>query len=137
MNQIQIFNTILKTPDNKTITIPNGELSNSSLTNFSEEEKRRVDWTFGIGYGDSTEDAEKILRDLIDKDERIIDEPQEPFVAVSELGDSSVNLVVRTWVLAENYWPVFFDMNRNVYNEFNKQGINIPFPQMDVYVHNS
>lgn len=137
VNQIQIFNTVLKTPDNKTIIIPNGELSNSSLTNFSEEEKRRVDWTFGIGYGDSTEDAEKILRDLIASDERIIQEPQPPFVAVSDLGDSSVNLAVRTWVLADNYWPVFFDMNRNVYNEFNKQGINIPFPQMDVHVHNT
>jgi small conductance mechanosensitive channel len=137
VNQIQIFNTVLKTPDNKTIIIPNGELSNSSLTNFSDEEKRRVDWTFGIGYGDSTEDAEKILKDLIRQDERILNEPQEPFVAVSELGDSSVNLTVRTWVIAENYWPVFFDMNRKVYNEFNKQGINIPFPQMDVHVHNN
>lgn len=137
VSQIQIFNTILKTPDNRTIIIPNGELSNSSLTNYSDEAKRRVDWTFGIGYGDSTEDAEKILRNLIAQDERIINLPDEPFIAVSELGDNSVNLAVRTWVMADNYWPVFFDMNRKVYNEFNRHGINIPFPQMDVHVHNS
>ncbi|TNE68113.1 MAG: mechanosensitive ion channel [Bacteroidetes bacterium] len=137
VSEIQIFNTILKTPDNKTVIIPNGGLSTSSMVNFSTEEKRRVDWTFGIGYGDSTETAEAILRNLIEADTRIVSEPDAPFIAVSELADSSVNLVVRAWVNASDYWGVFFDMNRNVYNTFNKEGINIPFPQMDVHVHNN
>jgi small conductance mechanosensitive channel len=135
VNQIQIFNTILKTPDNKTIIIPNGELSNTAMTNFSQEELRRVDWTVGIGYGDSTEKAESILRDLIQLEARILEEPAEPFIAVSELADNSVNLTMRTWVRAEDYWAVYFDMNRNIYNHFNESGINIPFPQMDVHLH--
>ncbi|MBK8968217.1 MAG: mechanosensitive ion channel [Lewinellaceae bacterium] len=137
VSAIQIFNTILKTPDNKTIFIPNGGLSTGSLTNYSTEEKRRVDWTFGIGYGDNTEVAETILKNLISADNRILNDPAAPFIAVSELADSSVNLVVRTWVMAGDYWDVFFDMNRKVYNAFNAEGINIPFPQMDVHVHNS
>ncbi len=137
VSAIQIFNTILKTPDNKTIFIPNGGLSTGSLTNYSTEEKRRVDWTFGIGYGDNPEVAEKILKNLIRADNRILNDPAEPFIAVSELADNSVNLVVRTWVMAGDYWDVFFDMNRKVYNAFNAEGINIPFPQLDVHVHNS
>lgn len=137
VSAIRIFNTILKTPDNKTIFIPNGGLSTGSLTNYSTEEKRRVDWTFGIGYGDNPEVAEKILKNLIHADNRILNDPAEPFIAVSELADSSVNLAVRTWVMAGDYWDVFFDMNRKVYNAFNAEGINIPFPQMDVHVHNN
>ena len=134
VNQIQIFNTILKTPDNKTIIIPNGGLANSSVTNFSAEPRRRVDFTFGVGYGDSTEKTKETLMELIHADERILKDP-EPFVAVSALADSSVNFVVRVWVESGNYWGVYFDMNENVYNKFNEVGLNIPFPQMDVHVH--
>jgi small conductance mechanosensitive channel len=134
VKEIQIFITILTTPDNKTIIIPNGPLSNGSLTNYSTQDTRRVDWTFGIGYGDKTEDAQKILMELMNADERILKDPA-PFVGVSALADSSVNLTTRAWVLPENYWPVFFDMNQKVYNEFNSKGINIPFPQMDVHMH--
>jgi len=133
VNAIQIFNTILKTPDNKTIIIPNGGLSTSSMTNFSTEEKRRVDWTFGIGYGDDVDKAKSVLKKLCDDDKRILKEP-EVFIAVSELADSSVNFVVRAWVNASDYWAVFFEMNENVYNTFNKEGLNIPFPQMDVHL---
>jgi len=136
VNEIQIFNTILKTPDNKTIIIPNGQLANSSMTNFSTEATRRVDWTFGVAYGDDAEKARKILMDLIQQDERIKSDP-EPFIALSELANSSVNFVVRVWVEAGDYWDVFFDMNEKVYNTFAKEGINIPFPQMDVHVHNN
>ena len=136
VKEIQIFNTILKTPDNKIIIVPNSQLSNSAITNFSMEEKRRVDWTFGIGYGDKVEDAKGILMELIEADERIINDPDDPFIALSELGDSSVNLVVRCWVMAPDYWSVFFEMNLKVYNTFNEKGINIPFPQMDVHVIN-
>lgn len=133
--EIQIFNTILKTPDNKHIIIPNGGLATGSMINFSKEETRRVDWTFGIGYGDSTEKAREVMGRLISEDQRILGDPA-PFMAVSELGDSSVNFVVRVWVKSGDYWGVFFDMNEKVYNEFAKEGLNIPFPQMDVHVHN-
>jgi len=135
VSEIQIFNTILKTLDNKTIIVPNGSLSNGSITNYSTEEKRRVDWTFGIGYGDKTDDAKAVLLELMSQDSRIISDPETPFVAVLELGDSSVNFTVRAWVKAEDYWGVFFDMNEKVYNTFDKKGLNIPYPQMDVHVH--
>ncbi|MFC2123657.1 mechanosensitive ion channel family protein [Bacteroidota bacterium] len=136
VSEIQIFNTILKTPDNKTIIIPNGGLSTSSMTNYSTEENRRVDWTFGIGYGDNVDKAKEVLKKLCDADTRILKDP-ELFIAVSELGDSSVNFVVRAWVNSADYWGVFFDMNENVYNTFNKEGLNIPYPQMDVHLHNN
>lgn len=134
VNAIHIFNTYLKTPDNKTVIIPNGGLANSSLTNYSTEPRRRVDWTFGVGYGDSTQKTRDTLKELINADERILKDPA-PFIALSELGDSSVNFVVRTWVEAPDYWGVKFDMNEKVYNKFNEVGLNIPFPQMDVHVH--
>ncbi len=135
VSEIQIFNTILKSLDNKTIIIPNGGLSTSSMVNYSTEKTRRVDWTFGIGYGDKIEDAKKIIMDLIEADPNIMKDPA-PFVEVSELADSSVNFAVRAWTKSEKYWDVFFPMNKNVYNKFNASGINIPFPQMDVHVHN-
>ncbi len=131
--EIQIFNTILKTPDNKHIIIPNGGLSTGSLVNFSKEKTRRVDWTFGIGYGDDIDKARAVLLKIIEEDSRINNDP-EPFVAVSELADSSVNFTVRVWVDATNYGGVLFDMNEKVYKAFNKEGINIPFPQMDVHI---
>lgn len=134
VSEIQIFNTILKTPDNKTIIIPNGGLSISSMTNYSTEEKRRVDWTIGVGYGDDLDKARKVIKSLTDKDSRILKDP-EVFIAVSELADSSVNFTVRAWVMAPDYWGVFFDMNENVYKTFEKEGLNIPYPQMDVHVH--
>jgi small conductance mechanosensitive channel len=131
--EIQIFNTILKTPDNKHIIIPNGGLSTGSLINFSKEKTRRVDWTFGIGYGDDVDKARNVLLNIIHSDERIKNDP-EPFIAVSELADSSVNFAVRVWVDAENYGGVLFDMNEKVYKAFNKEGLNIPFPQMDIHI---
>ncbi len=133
VSEIQIFNTILKTPDNITIIIPNGSLVNSIITNYSAQPHRRVDWTFGIAYGDSVEKAREVLMKLIKEDTRIKHEP-EPFIALSELADSSVNLAVRVWVEAGDYWSVLFDMNHKVYNSFNKEGLNIPFPQMDVHL---
>lgn len=135
VSEIQIFNTILKTPDNKTIILPNGGLSTGSMTNFSTEPRRRVDWTFGIGYGDDADKAKEVLRRLCDEDARIQKDP-EVFIAMSALADSSVNFVVRAWVNAGDYWGVFFDMNEKVYKTFEKEGLNIPFPQMDVHVHN-
>lgn len=134
VNEIQIFNTILKTPDNKTIIIPNGGLSTGSMINYSTEPRRRVDFIFGIGYGDDVDKAKAVIQQLIDADNRILKDP-EPFIAVSELADSSVNLVVRVWAEASNYWGIHFDMHEKVYKAFDKEGLNIPFPQMDVHVH--
>jgi small conductance mechanosensitive channel len=134
VNEIQIFNTILKSPDNKTIIIPNGGLSTGSMINYSTEPRRRVDWTVGIGYGDDADKAKEVLLGMLNDDNRVLKDPA-PFIAVSALADSSVNFTVRAWVEAPNYWGVFFDLNERVYKEFDKHGLNIPFPQMDVHVH--
>jgi len=135
VKEIQIFNTVLKTPDNKTIIIPNGSLSNGSLTNYSTEPTRRVDWKFGIGYGDDIDKAKGIILDIIKADERIFTDP-EPFIAVSELGDSSVNFAVRVWAEATNYWPIFFDIQEKVKKQFDDKGVSIPFPQRDIHLYN-
>lgn len=134
VKEIQIFNTILTSLDNKTIIIPNGGLSTSSLTNYSAEEERRVDWTIGIAYGDDVDKARAVIKRLCDQDSRILKDP-EVFIQVAELADSSVNFAVRAWVKAPDYWGVFFDLNENVYKTFGSEGLNIPFPQMDVHVH--
>lgn len=134
VKEIQIFNTILTSPDNKTIIIPNGGLSNSSMTNFSTEPLRRVDWTFGIGYGDNVKTAKQVITKLAEEDSRILKDPA-LFIGLAELGDSSVNFAVRAWVKAEDYWGVFFDMNEKVYEVFDKEGLNIPYPQMDIHLH--
>ena len=134
VTSIQIFNTVLNTPDNKKIIIPNGAVSSGAITNFSAEEKRRVDMEFGIGYSDDIKKAKETLLKIISSDERIISEPAAPFVAVKELADSSVNIVVRVWVNASDYWGVFFDMQENAKLTFDKEGISIPFPQRDVHL---
>lgn len=134
VKEIQIFNTLLATVDNKIIIIPNGGLATGSLTNFSKMEERRVDWVFGIAYGDKYEKAEAVIKKLIDADERILKDP-EAFIALSKLNNSSVDIVVRAWVKASDYWGVFFDMNKNVYNSFAAEGLSIPFPQMDVHLY--
>lgn len=134
VSEIQIFHTILKTVDNKTVIIPNGGLSNASMTNYSTEEKRRVDWTFGIAYGDDVDQARAVIKKLADQDSRILTDP-ELFIGVSELGDSSVKFAVRAWVSAPDYWDVFFAMNEKIYKTFGKEGLHIPFPQMDVHLH--
>ena len=134
VKEIQIFVTILTTPDNKTIILPNGPLATDSLTNFSAQSQRRVDWTFGIAYGDDVDKAYDVLGRLINDDDRILKDP-EPFMAVSALADSSVNIVVRVWVNAADYWGVHFRMNEMVYKTFDKEGLSIPFPQRDVHIH--
>ena len=133
---IQIFNTVLNTLDNKRIIIPNGPLSSGPITNYSAEDTRRVDMEFGIGYDDDLKKAKDILTKLMKADDRIISEPAEPFLAVKELGDSSVNFVMRVWAKAEDYWDIYFDMQENVKLTFDKEGISIPFPQTDVHLYN-
>lgn len=134
VKEIQIFNTILTTPDNKTVIMPNGKLSNLPMINFSTEPLRRVDWVFGIAYGNSLAKAKEVIIRLAGEDERILNEPP-LFIALSELGASSVNITVRAWVRSPDYWNVFFQLNEQVYNTFEKEGLNIPFPQMDVHLH--
>ncbi len=134
VHQIQIFNTILKSLDNKTIIIPNGGLATNSMVNYTAEPTRRVDWTFGIGYGDDVAVAQSAMIKMLESDERVLKDPA-VFVEVSALADSSVNFAVRAWVNTDDYWDVYFDMNRRVYEGFDKEGLNIPFPQMDVHVH--
>lgn len=134
VKEIQIFNTILKSGDNKTIIIPNGGLSTGSMVNYSTEPTRRVDWVVGIGYGDDADKAKEVLAGMLADDSRILKDP-ETFIAVKELADSSVNFVVRAWVNAADYWGVYFDLNERVYKEFDKHGLNIPYPQMDIHVH--
>lgn len=136
IKEIQIFNTIMTTVDNKRIIIPNGGLSNSTMTNFSAEPVRRVDFTFGIGYGDDIDKAKKVMFDEIAKFPQILKEPAEPFIGLSELADSSVNFAVRVWVNAPDYWDVFFGLNESVKKAFDANNISIPFPQTDVHVFN-
>jgi small conductance mechanosensitive channel len=133
--EIQIFHTILKTPDNKVIFAPNGNMSNSVVTNYSQESTRRVDLSFSIEYGEDYKRVEKVLKDLIAADSRILTTP-EPFVRLGEMADSSVNITVRLWVNAADYWNVHFDMKEAVYTTFTKEGISIPYPQMVVHQAN-
>ena len=134
VHEIRIFNTILKTFDNKTIIIPNGSISGGSIINFSTESQRRVDMTFGIGYDDDLKKAKGVLQNLVDADSRILKEPA-PMVALSELGDSSVNFVVRVWCNSADYWSIYFDMQEKVKLTFDQEGISIPFPQRDVHLY--
>ena len=136
VREMQIFHTVMHTPDNKTIIIPNGALSSGSMINFSAEELRRVDWTFGISYNCSIDKAREIILNLLNADDRVLQDPV-PFVGVISIGDSSVNLVTRAWVKAPDYWDLFFMMNEKVKKEFDNQGILMPFPQRDVHLYQS
>ena len=134
VKDIQIFNTILKTGDNRIVIIPNGALSNSSMININQEATRRVDFTFGISYNDDIDRARAALHFLANNDARVLANPS-PLVAVSELADSSVNFTMRVWVNTPDYWGVYFDMHELVKKEFDAQGISIPYPQQDLHVH--
>lgn len=134
VKEIQLFNTVINTTDNKTILIPNGGLSTGIINNYSKENSRRVDWTFGIGYGDDYDKAKATIAELLESDGRVFKDPAY-FIALTSLGDSSVNIVVRAWTASSDYWGVFFDMNEKVYKRFAEVGLNIPYPQMDVHLY--
>lgn len=134
VKEIQLIHTLLNTPDNKTILLPNGPVSTGIINNYSREPRRRVDWTFGIAYGDDYDVARATIAELLAADERVAKDP-EPFIALTALADSSVNIVVRAWVDSPEYWNVYFDMNERVYKVFGTKGLNIPFPQMDVHLY--
>ncbi|MDD2416797.1 MAG: mechanosensitive ion channel [Parabacteroides sp.] len=132
VKEIQIFHTILTTFDNKVIYVPNGALSSGVITNYSNQATRRVDWVFGIEYGEDYERVKSVIERLAARDERILTDPL-PFIALHALADSSVNVTLRVWVKSEDYWGVYFDMNQKVYETFNSEGISFPFPQLTVH----
>lgn len=133
VKEIQIFNTIVLTTDNKVIHIPNGILSTGVMTIFTKEETRRVDWTVSISYGDDYDVAKAVLLRLCKEDSRILTDP-EPFIEIAELNNSSVDLKMRVWVKSADYWPVFFGMNEKIYKTLPKEGLHFPFPQVDVHL---
>lgn len=133
VKEIQIFNTVLKTPDNKIILVPNGPMSTGIVNNYSREELRRVDFSFSISYGDDYEKAKALIEELIAADKRILKTP-EHFVALGSLGTSSVNIVVRVWTTQADYWDVYFDMNKNIYETLPKRGLRFPYQTFTVNV---
>lgn len=133
VRSIQIFNTIINTGDNKRIILPNGPVATSSLINYSAEDKRRVDFTFGISYDDDIDEAKSLLASIIEADERIDSEP-EPLIAVHALADSSVNIIVRGWTDSSDYWGVYFDTTEKVKKTFDKKGISFPYPQSEIHL---
>lgn len=132
VKEIQIFHTILSTLDNRMIYVPNGILNNNAITNYSKQETRRVDWVFGVEYGEAIGKVRAVIQRIIKNDPRILDTPA-PLIALSTLNASSVDITVRVWVKASDYWSVLFDINEIVYDTFNKEGINFPFPQLTVH----
>ncbi|HEY9030128.1 MAG TPA: mechanosensitive ion channel domain-containing protein [Kangiella sp.] len=134
VKEIQIFNTILTTPDNKVIIIPNSPISTGSMINYSTMPTRRVDFTIGIGYDDDIDTARDVILAVIAKDDRIHQEPV-PFIAVKELADSSVNFVLRVWVDSANYWGVYFENLEAIKKALDANNISIPYPQRDVHLH--
>lgn len=132
VKEIQIFHTILATADNKVIYIPNGALSSGVVTNYSDRKTRRIEWIFGVDYGEDYNKVEQVVRQILSAEKRILLDPA-PFVALHALDASSVNVVIRVWVNTDDYWGVYFDVNREVYKTFNEEGINFPFPQLTVH----
>jgi small conductance mechanosensitive channel len=133
VTDIQLFNTVLLTFDNKTIIIPNGEVIKDSITNFTKQEIRRVDFDFGLSYGHDYEAAKEVILELCSKNEMILKDP-EPFVGVKSLGDSAVDITCRVWTSTENYWTVYYYLSETIYKEMPERGFPFPFPQLDVYL---
>lgn len=132
VKEIQIFHTILSTVDNRIIYVPNGSLSSSAIVNYSKQDMRRAEWTFGVEYGEDFEKVKAVLERIIAADARILKDPA-PFIGLGALSASSVDIKVRAWAKTDDYWGVYFDMNRVVYETFNKEGIGFPFPQLTVH----
>lgn len=138
VKEILIFNTVIITPNNERIIIPNGGLSTNTIKNYSSEQYRRVEWRVGITYGNNVEVARKVILEILESDPHAMrDEYHIPTVALESLDDSAVTLVVRGFATAENYWPVFYRVNERIYNELPKHGISFPYPQLDVHIEQS
>lgn len=132
VQEIQIFHTILRMVDNRIIYVPNGSLSSNAITNYNKQETRRAEWVFGVEYGEDYEKVKSVLERLIEADPRILKDPA-PFIGLSSLSASSVDIKVRAWTKTSDYWDVVFDFNKTVYATFNQEGIGFPFPQLTVH----
>ena len=132
VKEIQIFHTLITTVDNRMIYIPNGLLSSNAVTNYNKQETRRIDWVFGVEYGENVERVRDVLQRIVDVDKRILQEPK-PMIVLQTLNASSVDILVRVWVKSTDYWTVLYEVNELVYNTFNKEGIGFPFPQLTVH----
>ena len=140
---IQIFHTVINTPDNKSIIIPNGGLSTGSINNYSMEDIRRVDWTVSLAYDTDFEAAKKAILEMLASDSRVIKDfyqgdpaktPRAPFVSIGTMAASSIDLTVRAWSLSSDYWPLYFDMNERFFAELPRKGFSFPYPQIDVHL---
>ncbi|MFN1834830.1 mechanosensitive ion channel family protein [Balneola sp. MJW-20] len=136
VERIDILHTVLVTPQNQTIVIPNGGLANSAITNYSKKEVRRVDFAVGIGYTSDPKTARAVMLELLNADERTLQEPAAPIVVMTNLGDSSLDLSVRAWVKSEDYWKYYWENLEKIKEELDKAGVEIPFPQRDVHIYN-
>ena len=135
VKDIQIFSTVLKTPDNKIVVVPNGSIMNGSIVNYSDQDTRRIDLIISCGYEDDIDKVRSVLEDIIKKEKRVLKDPK-PQIAVTELADSSVNFIFRPWVKRTDYLPVYYSLLEEVKKRFDKEGISIPYPQSDVHIHN-
>jgi small conductance mechanosensitive channel len=134
VEHISIFSTQLKTPDNRKVVAPNSKLINDNITNFTANETRRLDMVVGVSYSDDLDKVKKTLWQILEEDERILEEPK-PTVGVTELADSSINFVVRPWVKTSDYWALHYDLHEKVKKRFDQENISIPFPQQDIHLH--
>jgi len=135
VKDIQIFSTVLKTPDNKIVVVPNGSIMNGSIVNYSDQDTRRVDLIISCSYEDDIDKVRSVLEGILKKEKRILKDPK-PQIAVAELADSSVNFIFRPWVKRTDYLPVYYSLLEEVKKRFDKEGISIPYPQSDVHIHN-
>lgn len=136
IEEVHIFNTVMRTGDNKTIIIPNGSLMSGNIINYSTKPTRRLDLVIGIGYDDDIKKAKLVLEELMQNETRILKDPA-PTIGLLELADSSVNFAVRPWVNSADYWGVHFDLLESIKLRFDQEGISIPYPQQDIHLHNS
>jgi small conductance mechanosensitive channel len=134
VKDIQIFSTVLRTPDNKAIVVPNGSIMDGSITNYSEQPTRRIDIIASCSYEDDLDKVKQVLKTILDSEERILTEPK-PQIAVSELAESSVNFIVRPWVNSSDYLPVMYSLLEQIKKTFDQEGISIPYPQSDIHIH--
>lgn len=132
VREIQIFHTVIRTPDNKIVFVPNGSLSSGVITNINCQDTRRVEWIVAVEYGEDYTKVINTLKEIITSDERVLTDP-EPFFAMKELADSSVNFVMRGWTNTADFWGVYFEINKKIYEVFNERGIGFPFPQLTIH----
>lgn len=134
INEINIFTTVLTSPDNRVIIVPNAKITGDNIVNYSAKDKRRLDLVFGVDYGDNLQRVKNVLNDVLAGESRVLKDPA-PMVGVLELADSSVNFAVRPWVQTSDYWPLFFELKETIKKRFDEEGISIPFPQHDVHLY--